>query len=426
MGCLCNWWRPCRGTAHSCLHLGLPSSPLGPTRSPHIANKTQRSGPGRKSSHWKFEPLLLLRFSGSLPAFRIQISGHGSINITAESAFWTNGLWRRAFSVRRCLKVLGKLFERIFERKWNAIWTLLFRFFEMDKSCVPVAKLALSQKKHWHCWQSTYCIWFCSENFHCWVLPGMGLFRQHFLKTIFDFDNMWQPRIWYLDTDALGVNELVSSFFSMLLRSSTSMDARQFLQLWNTPPALHPVAKCFADSKKTFTVLHLVKCKAPIGNPGFCMTLLKVLWSWFPRFMDRKWKISMMVLVCRRPNDGTWYKIPMGLRCLWCQQELWIETLQSFCWPRIQHDTLPYRPMSTSRNEILRISNFSIISCWGKMVRFAEALFGMLTNFNHSPKVWGMSHFEFHIHFKHIKSFHWLHGIFHHKNATVTQPPVSV
>ena len=122
----------------------------------------------------------------------------------------------------------------------------------MDKSCVPVAKLALSQKKYWHCWQSTYCIWSCSENFHCWVLPGMGLFRQQFETTIFDFGNMWQPRIWYLDTDALGVNELVSSFFSMLLRSSTSMDARQFLQLWNTPPALHPVAKCFADSKKTF------------------------------------------------------------------------------------------------------------------------------------------------------------------------------
>ena len=66
---------------------------------------------------------------------------------------------------------------------------------------------------------------------------------QEFLKAIFDFGNMWQPRIWYLDRDALGANELFSSFFSMLLRSSTSMDARQFLQLWNTPPALHPVCK---------------------------------------------------------------------------------------------------------------------------------------------------------------------------------------
>ena len=31
----------------------------------------------------------------------------------------------------------------------------------------------------------------------------MGLFQQHFLKTIFDFGNMWQLRIWYLDIDGL-------------------------------------------------------------------------------------------------------------------------------------------------------------------------------------------------------------------------------
>ena len=34
------------------------------------------------------------------------ISGFGFINITAESAFWMNGLWRRAFYVRRSLKSL--------------------------------------------------------------------------------------------------------------------------------------------------------------------------------------------------------------------------------------------------------------------------------------------------------------------------------
>ena len=31
----------------------------------------------------------------------------------------------------------------------------------------------------------------------------MGLFQQHFLKTIFDFGNIWQLRIWYLDIDGL-------------------------------------------------------------------------------------------------------------------------------------------------------------------------------------------------------------------------------
>ena len=138
--------------------------------------------------HWRG----LLRFNSGnlLNALRIEISGHGFINITAESAFWTNGLWTRAFYVRRSLKGLRKPFERIFELKWNVIWTLLWTFFEMDKSCVPVAELALSGKKYSHCGQSTYCIWFCSDNFCCSVLPGKGLFHQQFLKTIFDFGSM--------------------------------------------------------------------------------------------------------------------------------------------------------------------------------------------------------------------------------------------
>ena len=51
-----------------------------------------------------------------------------------------------------------------------------------------------------HCGQSTYCVWFCSDNFLCWVLPGEGLFHQLFLKTIFDFGNMWQLRTWNLES----------------------------------------------------------------------------------------------------------------------------------------------------------------------------------------------------------------------------------
>ena len=81
------------------------------------------------------------------------------------------------------------------KKVWN--WT----FFEMDKSYVPVSKLALSEEKYWHSGQSTYCIWFCNDNFHCWVLPSKNLFHQQFLKTIFDFGKMWQLRIWYLDID---------------------------------------------------------------------------------------------------------------------------------------------------------------------------------------------------------------------------------
>ena len=46
---------------------------------------------------------------------------------------------------------------------------------------------------------------------------------------------------------------------------------------------------------------------------------------------------------------------------------------------------------------------------WGspkrRLVWELEALFGIPTKFNHSLQIWGMSHFEFHIHFKDIKSF---------------------
>ena len=128
---------------------------------------------------WTFQCRLLrlralLRFkSGISPALRIHISGHGSINITAESAFWRNGLWRRAFYVRRSLKGLPKPFERIFERKWNVLWTLFWTFFAMDKSCVPVAKLAVSEKEVLKLWTKyllslvlavSYQVWACFIN----------------------------------------------------------------------------------------------------------------------------------------------------------------------------------------------------------------------------------------------------------------------
>ena len=103
---------------------------------------------------------------------------------------------------------------------WNVIWT----FFEMDKSCIPVPKLAFlngGKKKQPDIVDNTYLrsIWSCSDNFHCWVLPGEGLFHQQFLKTIFAFSNMRQLRIWYLD---IGIDVLLATnelFFNMLLRA---------------------------------------------------------------------------------------------------------------------------------------------------------------------------------------------------------------
>ena len=124
--------------------------------------------------------------------------------------------------------------------KWNVIWTPFWALFEMDKSCVPVAKLALSDKKYSHC------------NFHCWVLPGIGLFHQQFLKTSFDFRSMWQLRIWYLDTDALSAtNELI---FNMLLRAWMHGEKKSELQKGNL---------------KRFSIIHVADSQFLVPNQIF-------------------------------------------------------------------------------------------------------------------------------------------------------------
>ena len=51
------------------------------------------------------------------------------------------------------------------------------------------------------------------------------------------------------------------------------------------------------------------------------------------------------------------------------------------------------------------------------MSGFRRCSFGIPTKINHPLQIWGMSHFEFHIHFKDIKSFQWLHGIFQQKKC---------
>ena len=87
-------------------------------------------------------------------------------------------------------------------------------------------------KKYRHCRQSTYCIWFCSDSFHCWVLPGMGLFHQQFFKTIFAFGNMWQLRIWILDLDVFRAkNELsLNMHFSAWMHGEKFRSAQRQLE----------------------------------------------------------------------------------------------------------------------------------------------------------------------------------------------------
>ena len=66
-----------------------------------------------RNKHWKFEPTMLPRRfnSGNLPALRIQISGHGFINITAERLRHT--VYERGYFTYRSFKGLRKPFERI-------------------------------------------------------------------------------------------------------------------------------------------------------------------------------------------------------------------------------------------------------------------------------------------------------------------------
>ena len=112
------------------------------------------------TQHWRLwkTKLQILQLSGAKALDRLEYR----MIFTAESAFWTSGLWRRAFYVRRSLKGLHRPFERIFERKWNVIWTLFWTFFEMDKSCVPLPNLQSAKQKVLTLLAKFYCIWFCS------------------------------------------------------------------------------------------------------------------------------------------------------------------------------------------------------------------------------------------------------------------------
>ena len=160
--------------------------------------------------------------------------------------------------------------ERIFERKWNVIWTPFWTLLELDKSCVPVTKLAVSEKKCWHCGQSTYCIWFCSDNFCCWVLPGKGAFHQQFLKTLFDFGSMWQLRI-----DASTGEE--RTFFQHACRG---MDMR----------IIHVAASQFLVPNQIVLRKNL-RCKEELGELSPCSKLSK---QWIASL--RKWPVPQFWL----------------------------------------------------------------------------------------------------------------------------------
>ena len=79
------------------------------------------------------------------------------------------------------------LFEHYFEHslKWTNLVSQL-----LNLPSVKIKVLALLAK--------FYCMLFCRDNFHCWVLPRMGLFHQQFVKTIFGFGSMWQLKISHL------------------------------------------------------------------------------------------------------------------------------------------------------------------------------------------------------------------------------------
>ena len=66
----------------------------------------------------------------------------------------------------------------------------------MDKSCVPVAKLAVSEKEVLKLW-TKYLLYLVLAVIISMSLARYGLtvFHQHFLQNSFDFGNMWQLRI---------------------------------------------------------------------------------------------------------------------------------------------------------------------------------------------------------------------------------------
>ena len=129
----------------------------------------------------------------------------------------------------------------------------------MDKSCVPLPNLLSLKQKVLTLLAKFYCIWFCSDNFHCWGLPGMGLCHQQFFKTIFGFGSRWQLLYIYIY-----VNRCLSKILphGVLHQKMRRLRNLQFLcSLWQlgcflnvsfssfkTPPGLHSVAKCFAAS----------------------------------------------------------------------------------------------------------------------------------------------------------------------------------
>ena len=152
------------------------------------------------TQHWRLwkTKLQILQLSGAKALDRLEYR----MIFTAESAFWTSGLWRRAFYVRRSLK--------------GSKWTNLVSHF-----------LTCSQrnKKYWLCWQSSTAFGF-AVLLRVWIDVCQrhwphGVFHQKMRSRNLQFlCSLWQLGFF------LNVN--FSSF--------------------KTPPALHSVAKCFAAS----------------------------------------------------------------------------------------------------------------------------------------------------------------------------------
>ena len=69
-------------------------------------------------------------------------------------------------------------------------------------------------------------------------------------------------------------------------------------------------------------------------------------WMFMKKLGSLQSRTDEILLLCVSPKSNCPRKMAQNSR-LWCRRELWIKTFQSrFCCPRIQHDTLPHRPVS--------------------------------------------------------------------------------
>ena len=97
------------------------------------------------------------------------------------------------FTCVEAWRVCESPFERIFERKLecylNPILNIPSKWTKI--LCATCESRRQRRKSIDFVGEVPTVFGLCRDNFHCWVLPGTGLFHQ-FFKTIFGFGSMWQ------------------------------------------------------------------------------------------------------------------------------------------------------------------------------------------------------------------------------------------